>query len=110
MARFGNALDKGIDILEIIESSEEPLSFSDLRSRISIPQASFARYLKVLAERGYVAVYPVIGWWRESPRHQRWNKRTRYSLVVSIRSPETDVELYSAVQNIIRQPVEILIS
>lgn len=63
-----------------------------------------------LAERGYIAVYPVIGWWRESPRHQKWNKRARYSLIISIRSPETDVELYSAVQNIIRQPVEITIS
>ena len=63
-----------------------------------------------LAERGFVAVYPIIGWWRENPRHQKWDKRARYSLVVSIRTPETDVELYSAVQNIIKQPVEIAIS
>lgn len=63
-----------------------------------------------LAERGYIAIYPVIGWWRENPRKHRWNKRARYSLVVSIRTPETDIELYSAVQNVIRQPVEISIS
>jgi hypothetical protein len=62
-----------------------------------------------LAARGYIAVFPVIGWWRENPKHGRWNKRARYSLVVSIKTPETIVELYTAVQNIIRQPVEISI-
>ncbi len=66
MARFGNALDKGLDILESLESSQEPLSFSALRNSISIPQASFARYLKVLAGRGYVRQVNgggyVLGW------------------------------------------------
>jgi len=63
-----------------------------------------------LAERGHIAVYPVIGWWRENPRHERWSKRARYSLVVTIEAPEVDVELYTAVQNMITQPVEITIS
>jgi hypothetical protein len=81
-----------------------------LRKHGSIHSDTWRGTAASLAERGYVAVYPVIGWWRESPRHQRWNKRARYSLVVSIRSPETGVELYSAVQNIVRQPVEITIS
>lgn len=63
-----------------------------------------------LAERGFVAVYPIIGWWRENPRHQKCDKLARYSLIISIRTPETDVELYTAVQNMIRQPVEITIS
>lgn len=83
---------------------------SNLRKLGSIHSDTWRGTAASLAERGYIAVYPVIGWWRESPRHQRWNKRARYSLVVSIRSPETDVELYSAVQTIIRQPVEITIS
>ncbi len=82
----------------------------NLRKLGSIHSDTWRGTAASLAERGYIAVYPVIGWWRESPRHQRWNKRARYSLVASIRSPETDVELYSAVQTIIRQPVEITIS
>jgi hypothetical protein len=60
-----------------------------------------------LADRGHIAVYPVIGWWRENPRHARWNKRARYSLVISIKTPEVDVDLYTTVQNMIAQPVEI---
>jgi hypothetical protein len=60
-----------------------------------------------LAARDHVAVFPVIGWWRENPRHERWNKRARYSLIITIRAPEVEVELYTAVKNIIRLPVPI---
>lgn len=91
-------------------SDTEWILGANLRKHGSIHSDTWRGTAASLAERGYVAVYPVIGWWRENPRHQRWNKRARYSLVVSIRSPETNVELYSAVQNIIRQPVEIAIS
>jgi len=82
----------------------------NLRKHGSIHSDTWRGTAASLAERGYVAVYPVIGWWRENPRHQRWNKHARYSLVVSIRSPETEVEFYSVVKNIVRQPVEIKIS
>jgi hypothetical protein len=44
-----------------------------------------------------VAVYPVIGWWRERPQLQRWNSSTRYSLVVSLHSPAQGVDLYTPV-------------
>jgi len=91
-------------------SDSEWILGPNLRKHGSIHSDTWRGTAASLAERGYVAVYPVIGWWRESPRHQRWNKRARYSLVVSIRSPETGVELYSAVQNLIRQPVQITIS
>lgn len=63
-----------------------------------------------LAERGYIAVFPVIGWWRENPRQGRWNKKARYSLVITIRTPETRIKLYNAVKNVIRQSVGISIS
>ena len=60
-----------------------------------------------LADRGYIAVYPVIGWWRENPRHARWNKRARYCLIITIKAPEVDIDLYTAVQNMITPPIEI---
>jgi hypothetical protein len=60
-----------------------------------------------LAARDHVAVFPVIGWWRENPRLERWNKRARYSLIITIRAPEVEVELYTAVKNIIRQLVPV---
>ena len=60
-----------------------------------------------LASRGVLAVYPALGWWKTRPRLERYNKATRYSLVVSIHAPEADVDLYSAVANQIAAPVDV---
>ncbi len=83
---------------------------SQLRKLGSIHSDTWRGPAADLAERGHIAVFPVIGWWRENPKHRRWNKQARYSLVMSIKAPETDVELYAAVQNVIRQPVEVTIA
>lgn len=60
-----------------------------------------------LASRGVLAVYPALGWWKTRPRLERYDKSTRYSLIVSIRAPEIDVDLYSAVANQIATPVAV---
>lgn len=52
-----------------------------------------------LAERGCIAVYPVIGWWRERHQLNRWIAPTRYSLVISIQTPEEAVDLYTPIAN-----------
>ena len=54
MTKFGKALDKGLDILETLQSSYEPLSFSELKERINVSPASFARFLKLLLQREYI--------------------------------------------------------
>lgn len=50
-----------------------------------------------LASRGFLAVYPAMGWWRTRPKLGRYNLPLNYSLVVSIRTPETEVDIYNAV-------------
>jgi len=60
-----------------------------------------------LASRGMIAVYPALGWWKTRPRLERYNTAVRYALVVSIRAPGVDVELYSAVANKIAVPVTV---
>jgi Subtilase family len=50
-----------------------------------------------LAASNLVAVYPAVGWWRERHHLDRWNKRCRYSLIVSILAPEVDVDIYTPV-------------
>ena len=59
-----------------------------------------------LAGRGSIAVYPALGWWKERPALERYDQQARYALVVSIRAPETDVDLYTEVANRIALPTE----
>ena len=52
-----------------------------------------------LASRAQVAVFPTIGWWRTRDRLGCANRTARYALAVSIRAPDTDVDLYTEVAN-----------
>ncbi len=60
-----------------------------------------------LAERGYIAVYPVLGWWKERPNLQRWGKQARYALVVTIKTPGIETDIYTTVANQIGVVVEV---
>lgn len=60
-----------------------------------------------LCEAKYIAVYPVVGWWRERSHLKREDTKTRYSLVVSISTPEVETDLYTEIVTQIEQPVEI---
>ena len=62
-----------------------------------------------LANRGYIAVYPVAGWWKERRRLERWRNKIRYSLVVSILAPEVGVDIYTPVANMVGVPTEVVI-
>ena len=59
-----------------------------------------------LAERGHIAVYPVIGWWKERRNFERFDNATRYALLISIKTPTAEVELYTAIENEIAVAVE----
>lgn len=50
-----------------------------------------------LATSNVIVVYPCIGWWRERGYLGCWNRRTRYSLIVSIVTPAEDVDIYTPV-------------
>ena len=60
-----------------------------------------------LSECNHIAVYPVIGWWRERKHLSQVENKTRYSLIISLETPAQDVELYTTVKNMIQVPVEV---
>ena len=60
-----------------------------------------------LAAREHIAIYPVGGWWKERPHLQRGNERVRYSLIVSIKSPGVEVDLYTSIATTVGIPIEI---
>jgi hypothetical protein len=80
---------------------------TNLRSAGSIHSDRWRGTARDLAKKGHLAIFPTIGWWRERPRHQRWNNRTRYALVVSIRTPGVDTDIYTPVAIELGIPVTV---
>lgn len=62
-----------------------------------------------LATSNMIAIYPAVGWWRERNHLRRWNKRCRYVLILSIHTPEQEVDIYTpvAIQVGIAVPIPI---
>jgi len=51
-----------------------------------------------LAARANIAIFPIGGWWRYRPHLGRFDKSSRYALILSIRTPSVETDLYTAVQ------------
>ena len=77
------------------------------RHRGSLHQDVWKGTAAELASRGFIAVYPAMGWWRTRPALERYELPARYSLVVSIQTQQMDVDLYTAVAQKI--PVAMLL-
>ncbi len=60
-----------------------------------------------LCQARYLAVYPVIGWWRERSHLGKIDSTTRYSLIVSISAPDVSVDLYTPIITQIPNTIEI---
>ena len=60
-----------------------------------------------LSRRSAIGVFPIGGWWKENPGHRRYERRVRYSLVVSIRAANGDVDIYTPVRVQITTPIQI---
>jgi hypothetical protein len=54
-----------------------------------------------LASCGFIAVYPTGGWWQKRPDLKKFASSARYSLIASIQSSVTGVDLYTSIENLI---------
>jgi hypothetical protein len=82
---------------------------ANARDRGSIHSDVWQGTAAELAASNIIAVYPVVGWWRERSHLGRWNHKARYSLIVSITTPAEDVDIYVPVANKIGIIVPVLI-
>jgi hypothetical protein len=69
-----------------------------IRTRASVHSDWWTGTAADLANCGFIAVYPVSGWWRES-KGNHWSKEARYALVVTIRTETTRVSLFAPLQS-----------
>jgi len=54
-----------------------------------------------LAERGVIAIYPVGGWWKSNTSLSRWDRAARYTLIVSLRAPDVDIDLHAEIASMV---------
>jgi hypothetical protein len=62
-----------------------------------------------LAQSGKLAVFPVGGWWKNNATKARVDQPVRYALVISLKTAEQDVDLYTPVANTLQIPAPIVI-
>ena len=82
--------------------NDENWVLGEFRNRGSIHKDIWMGSAQDLANRGHIAVYPANGWWRTRTKLERFNKRARYSLVISLETPKTEVDLYTEIVNTIQ--------
>jgi hypothetical protein len=68
-----------------------------LRARGSLLSDSWSGTAAQLSNRGQLAIFPAIEWWRNRQAHGRFERLARYSLVVSIEAPAIEQDLYAVV-------------
>ena len=91
-----------------VESKDSDWLLGDQqRSRGSLHQDVWRGTAAALADRDFIAVYPASGWWRERKALARYDLPARYSLLVSIRTPNTAVDLYTPIAQMVAQQVAI---
>ncbi len=85
----------------IVTQSDNWLLGEKVRNTGSIHKDIWAGTGAELANMKNIAVYPVNGWWRLRKKLKRYNGRVRYSLIVTIETAATDVDLYTPVESMI---------
>ncbi|PKP69842.1 MAG: peptidase S8 family protein [Alphaproteobacteria bacterium HGW-Alphaproteobacteria-5] len=60
-----------------------------------------------LASRDLICVKPVSGWWKERSKAEVCEQKARYALVVTLASPEVDIDLYTPISTEIAPPITV---
>lgn len=113
MARFRERLnreswpDKSKKPGPVIEDTRDWVLGENLCTKGSIHSDWWRGTAAELAASGFLAVYPITGWWRERPNRKGYEKKARYSLIVTLESDSKTVEVYNAVQTAIQNRVDI---
>jgi len=81
-------------------STSDPINWAigkDLRTHGSIHSDWVTTSAAEIASCGQVAVFPVTGWWKERKHLGFVEKQARYSLIITISTEETEVDLYTPI-------------
>ncbi|WP_459836986.1 hypothetical protein [Halanaerobaculum tunisiense] len=74
------------------------------RSRGTVQSDKWNCIASELATCGHIIVYPVNGWWKER-KEKRKNAKLSFSLIVSVKTEDIDLDLYNPIEEKITQEV-----
>jgi Subtilase family len=83
------------------EGGTENWLLGSFRDRGSLHSDFWVGSAADLAERDSIGVFPVGGWWKEKPYLERVDGQARYALIVTIRAPGCDVDIFTPVETAI---------
>jgi hypothetical protein len=63
-----------------------------------------------LAARDIICIKPVIGWWRNRASLEICNKMARYALVLTLSTPEVEIDLHTPIDTVVQTNVDIEIA
>ncbi|HKP73974.1 MAG TPA: S8 family peptidase [Longimicrobiaceae bacterium] len=89
-------------------TDEDKWFFRDIRNPGSVHSDFWRASGAELAQRDAIAVHPIGGWWKEKPQLGRCDRTVRYALVVSIRAPASEIDIYTPIANSIAAGAEIV--
>lgn len=88
-------------------ASEHWVLGSTARDRGSIHSDTWTGTSAELALSNFISIMPKIGWWRERTHLGCWNRKTRYSLVVSIETEDVGVDVYTPILTKLKLPIPV---
>lgn len=99
----------GAEIEDSLEPQDDPHWMLGIMSRHrgSVHSDIWRGPAAELATRDHLAIYPTSGWWKLRQGLGAWDRSARYALIVSIRSPEAEVDLRTEIANQISVSIEV---
>ena len=89
------------------EGNENWILGSRVRDKGSLHKDIWKGAAADLALRNKIAVFPTVGWWKNRKKLERYNLHVQYSLIVSIETEPSEVDIYTPIYNEINIPIEI---
>ena len=92
------------------EGASDHWQLGEARNVGSIHSDTWSGTATELALSGLIAVHPAVGWWRERYHLGKYNKKTRYSLIVSFTLPGQEIDIYTPVAIQLGVPISVPIT
>jgi hypothetical protein len=92
------------------EGANDHWTIGEARNVGSIHSDIWSGTAAQLALTNLIAVHPSVGWWRERHHLNKYNKVTRYSLIVSFSLPGQNIDIYTPVAVRLGIPTNVMIS